>query len=127
MNRARAPPPCLDGAPHWAAGRGVCPSLQQPQYFLRKIDMATKSIRAVSLPDGGSVLITLIAQAVPYPDGVGILNERNRMIGWVAISDPDDENRKAKFQKVLEILSTLINAPRNATQPNWSFLNPEAS
>lgn len=89
--------------------------------------MATKSIRAVTLPDGGSVLITLIAQAVPYADGVGILNERNRMIGWVAISDPDGENRNVKFQKVLEILSTLINAPRNATQPNWSFLDPEAS
>lgn len=89
--------------------------------------MATKGIRAVTLPDGGSVLITLIAQAVPYPDGVGILNERNRMIGWVAISDPDDARREGKFHKVLEIFSMLINAPRNATQPNWSFLNPEAS
>ncbi|MGK5024690.1 hypothetical protein [Janthinobacterium sp. RB2R34] len=89
--------------------------------------MATKSIRAVMLPDGGSVLITLIAQAVPYTDGVGILNERNRMIGWVAISDSDDASREVKFQKVLEIFSMLINTPRNATQPDWTFLQAEAS
>lgn len=126
MNRARAPP-CPDGASHWAASRGACLSWQRPPYFLRKIDMATKSIRAVMLPDGGSVLITLIAQAVPYTDGVGILNERNRMIGWVAISDSDDASREVKFQKVLEIFSMLINTPRNATQPDWTFLQAEAS
>lgn len=87
--------------------------------------MATKGIRAIKLPDGGSLLITLIAQAVPYADGVGILNERNRMIGWIAIPGLDDKTRDAKFEMVLEIFNTLINVPRNATQPDWNFLSDE--
>jgi len=88
--------------------------------------MATKGIRAVKFPDGGSILVALIAQAVPYAEGVGILNERNRMIGWIAIPGPDGETRDAKFEMVLEIFNALINVPRNATQPDWSFLYTEA-
>ena len=89
--------------------------------------MATKKgIRAVKLPDGGSILITLIAQAVPHAEGVGILNERSRMIGWIVIPGPYDETRETKFDMVLEIFNTLINVPRNATQPDWSFLYAEA-
>ncbi|WP_348696467.1 hypothetical protein [Duganella fentianensis] len=88
--------------------------------------MATKSIRAVRLPSGGSLLITLIAQAVPLAEGVGIMNDRGRMIGWIAIPGPHDENRGAKFEMVLDIFNELINAPRNATQPNWDFLGTEA-
>lgn len=87
--------------------------------------MASKAIRAVKLPDGGSILTTLIAQAVPYPDGVGVLNERSRMIGWIEIPGADDDNRNAKFEMVLEIFNTLINAPRTASQPDWGFLTAD--
>lgn len=87
--------------------------------------MASKAIRAVKLPDGGSLLTTLIAQAVPYADGVGILNERSRMIGWIEIPGADDDNRATKFDIVLEIFNTLINAPRTASQPDWSFLTED--
>ncbi len=54
------------------------------------------------------------------------MNDRGRMIGWIAIPGPHDENRGAKFEMVLDIFNELINAPRNATQPNWDFLGTEA-
>lgn len=88
--------------------------------------MATKVIRALMLPNMGSVLITMIASCVPYDEGVGVLNDRGRMIGWIQITATDPEVRESHFNRVLSTINELINKPRQATQPDWKFLTEEA-
>jgi len=84
-------------------------------------DMA-KHIRALLLPNDNAILITLIAQVISYEDGVGILNERGKMIGWIEIAADDESTRKEHFSRVVVLLNDLINDPRHATQPDFSFL-----
>lgn len=88
--------------------------------------MAIKPIRALLLPNKTSVRLDLIAQVTPYENGVGLLNERNRMIGWIEIRAQDKEVRKTHSALVLETLHELVNNPRQAAQPDWSFLQEGA-
>lgn len=81
-----------------------------------------KHIRALLLPNDNAILITLIAQVISYEDGVGILNERGKMIGWIEITADDESTRKEHFNRVVVLLNDLINDPRHATQPDFSFL-----
>jgi hypothetical protein len=85
--------------------------------------MAVKYIRAILLPNLNSVSVTAIAATRQYEDGVGLQNERRVVIGWIDIHTQEAELRKKHFEKVLLILSDLINNPRRATQPDFSFLN----
>lgn len=84
--------------------------------------MASKTVRAIRLPDGSSILNTLIAQVSQFSDGIGILNERSRMIGWIQISATTGDSRQLKFELALEALNEVINNPHNVRQPNWDFL-----
>lgn len=81
-----------------------------------------KHIRALLLPNMNTILISLIAQVVSYQEGVGILNERGKMIGWIEITTDDPETREEHFYKVVMLLNELINDPRHAVQPDFSFL-----
>jgi len=81
-----------------------------------------KNIRALLLPNFSSILINLIAQVVAYPAGVGLLNERGKMIGWIEITAEDEALRNDHFLKVLQLINELINDPRRAVQPDFAFL-----
>lgn len=83
-----------------------------------------KHIRALLLPNMNTILISLIAQVVAYEEGVGILNERGKMIGWIEIPTDDPEVRDDHFSRVMVALNEIINDPRHATQPDFTFLNP---
>lgn len=84
--------------------------------------MASKTIRAIRLPDGSSILNTLIAQVSQFSDGIGILNERSRMIGWIQITGSTADSTQTKFDLALDALYEVISNPNNARQPDWSFL-----
>ena len=77
-----------------------------------------KYIRAVKLPSGDLIAIDNIMAVKRFDTGVGLLDMRNRMVGWVEIQEKADE----KFAAVLDIFNELINDRRRANQPDWSFL-----
>lgn len=84
--------------------------------------MSVKYIKALLLPNLNSVSISAIASSGQYEEGVGLLNERGRMIGWIDIEAQDPDLRATHFEKVLLIISDVINNPRRTTQPDFSFL-----
>lgn len=77
-----------------------------------------KYIRAVKLPSGDLIAIDNIMAVKRFDTGVGLLDMRNRMVGWLEIQEKADE----KFDAVLDIFNELINDRRRANQPDWSFL-----
>ena len=79
-----------------------------------------KYIRAVKLPAGDLIAIDNIMAVKRFDKGIGLLDMRNRMVGWVDIEDPEDASNH--FDKVLDIFNDLINNRRRAEQPDWSFL-----
>ena len=79
-----------------------------------------KYIRAVKLPAGDLIAIDNIMGVKRFDKGIGLLDMRNRMVGWVEIDDSQDANKH--FEKVLEIFNDLINNRRRVEQPDWSFL-----
>lgn len=81
-----------------------------------------KYIRAVKLPELDLVAIDSITAVKHFDAGVGLLDLRNRMIGWVEIEVEDEEVRKEHFERVLTIFDNLINDRRRAQQPDWGFL-----
>lgn len=62
-----------------------------------------------------------IRRVAIFEGGVGIFNLTDRMVGWVeTYSDEQSE-------QVCELLGDIINNPRRAKQPDWSFIvAPEA-
>lgn len=89
-----------------------------------------KYIRAVRLPNGDLVSIDHIATVKRFDSGVGLLDHRNRMVGWVETNGTEDADEQ--FATVLDIFDMLINDRRRAEQPDWSFLDegteePEAA
>jgi hypothetical protein len=85
--------------------------------------MAKNHIRALLLPNKTSVLVSTIASTGEFEEGVGIMNERGRMIGWIEITAADPEVRNSHFYRVLMILNDIINNPRQSAQPDFSFLD----
>jgi hypothetical protein len=85
--------------------------------------MARNYIRALLLPNKTSVLVSAIASTGVFEEGVGLMNERGRMIGWIEIPATNPELRDMYFSEVLTILNNVINNPRQSTQPDFSFLN----
>ncbi len=82
-------------------------------------------IKAVRLPNGDLISIEAIVTVKAFDGGVGILDLRNRMIGWIEIEGGDDDTRAEKFVRVIDIFDNLINNRRRAQQPDWSFLHEE--
>lgn len=81
-----------------------------------------KYIRAVKLPGLDLVAIDAIITVKRFDTGVGLLDLRNRMVGWVEIRADDPSVRNAHFEQVLTIFDELINDRRRAQQPDWTFL-----
>ncbi|MBK1719171.1 hypothetical protein CKO27_16245 [Thiocystis violacea] len=74
-----------------------------------------------------SVLIALIAQVVGFENGVGLLNDRGKMIGWIDIPAQDPELRQNQFERVLGEFNAILNDPRHAQQPDYAHLNEEGA
>lgn len=79
-------------------------------------------IKAVRLPSGDLVSIDAIGTVKRFDAGVGILDLRNRMVGWVEISEEDPKARDEHFNYVLDVFDQLINDQRRAYQPDWGCL-----
>jgi hypothetical protein len=82
-----------------------------------------KYIRSVKLPKSDLVAIDHIVGVKRFDSGVGLLDQRNRMIGWVEV--PPSETSEEKFEMVLGIFDMLINDRRRSEQPDWSFLDED--
>jgi hypothetical protein len=79
-------------------------------------------IKAVKLPNGDLISIEAIVSVKKFESGVGILDLRNRMLGWIEIAEEDTDKRIALFDRVRDIFDGLINNRRRAQQPDWAFL-----
>lgn len=84
-----------------------------------------KYIRAVQLPSRDLVAIDNIMGVKRLGSGVGLLDARNRMIGWLEMDGQNDCDEQ--YQKVMDIFNDLINNRRRAEQPDWSFLSEKPS
>ena len=74
-------------------------------------------INALLLPGSKtSIALTQIGQVTAYENGVGILNLRGKMIGWVSCPDEDIAG------KVVEMIDQILNNPGRAKKPDWSML-----
>lgn len=82
----------------------------------------SKYVRAIMLPNLSTLLVALMARAVPYEDGFNIQGHNGKSVGWIDILAEDPEVREAHFLKTAEILNAIINDPKKATQPDWSYL-----
>ena len=82
----------------------------------------SKYIRAIMLANLTTVLVAMIARAVPYEDGFNLQGHNGKSVGWIDITAEDPEVREAHFQKTAKILNDIINEPKKAIQPDWSYL-----
>nr|WP_314353002.1 hypothetical protein [Comamonas thiooxydans] len=75
------------------------------------------AIKTLLLPDyKTSIAITHIARIAAYPNGVGIFNMREKMVGWIPCTD---ENITAD---IVYELSEVINNPSRVKHPDWELL-----
>lgn len=82
-----------------------------------------KYIRAVRLPEGDLVSLEAIVTVKRFDGGVGLLDLRNRMIGWIDIDLKESDSVRAElFARTLTIFDEMINDRRRASQPDWSYL-----
>lgn len=75
--------------------------------------------RVVSLllPDSrATVLLSQIGRVKAFPNGVGIYNHREKMIGWVVTED------EIIAALVVEMIDDLINNPNRGKKPDWSMI-----
>lgn len=74
-------------------------------------------IHTLLLPDSKtSIAIYQIARTAAYPNGVGILNAREKMIGWIACPD------EISAALVVEMIDEYISNPLRGKKPDWSIL-----
>lgn len=79
------------------------------------------AIKAILLPDSKTcVAIGHISRIAAYPNGVGIFNIREKMVGWIECSD------ESVSASIVSELSEIINNPSRAKQPDWDkWAEPE--
>jgi len=82
-----------------------------------------KFIRSLMLPNYSSLLVMLMARIAIYEDGIGIQNAGGKTIGWIDILTEDEALRQERFMRTATILNDIINDPKHAVQPDWSYLN----
>lgn len=75
-----------------------------------------QTIRAFQTPDKQIVRIDQLARVSIFDNGVGLFDERHRMIGWI------ETHTDAQSQQVSDLLLEIINNPRRAKQPDWGFI-----
>lgn len=82
-----------------------------------------KFIRSLLLPNFSSILVSQMARIALYEDGISIQNMAGKTIGWIDIHAEDEELRNEHFMVTATLLHEIINDPRHAAQPDWSYLN----
>ncbi|MBS0368631.1 MAG: hypothetical protein JSS57_05465 [Proteobacteria bacterium] len=83
----------------------------------------TKFIRSLMLPNLSSVLVMLMARISIHEEGINIQNVAGKSIGWIDIQTDDEVLRNEHFTRTAIILHEIINEPKRAAQPDWSYLN----
>ena len=81
-----------------------------------------KHIRSLMLPNYSALLVMLMARIAIYEDGIGIQNAGGKTIGWIEILAEDEAVRAEHFMRTAMILNDIINDPKHAVQPDWSYL-----
>lgn len=82
-----------------------------------------KFIRSLLLPNFSSILVAQMARIALYEDGIGIQNVAGKTIGWIDIHTEDETLRNEHFMHTAMLLHEIINDPRHAVQPDFSYLN----
>jgi hypothetical protein len=82
-----------------------------------------KYIRSMMLPNYSALLVMLMARIALYEDGIGIQNAGGKTVGWIDILTEDETLREEHFKRTATILNDIINDPKHASQPDWSYLN----
>lgn len=75
----------------------------------------TKMIR-IPPPYPGLIRVDRISRVGVFDNGVGVFDERERMIAWIETYTPEQS------EKVCDLLQEIINNPRRAQQPDFSFI-----
>ena len=81
-----------------------------------------KYVRAILLPNLSMFLAALMVRAVPYEDGFNIQSSSGKSIGFIEITTEDEALRAEHFTRTAIILNEIINDPKHAVQPDWSYL-----
>lgn len=90
--------------------------------FYKEFIMAKSFVRAIMLPNLSTVLVNMMARAIPYEDGFNIQGHNHKSVGFIEITTEDEEVREMQFKQTAYILNAIINDPKHATQPDWSYL-----
>ena len=64
-----------------------------------------------------------MARAIAHEEGFNIVGQNGRSAGWIDILTEDEDLRREHFMRTAMILNEIINNPKHAVQPDWSFLN----
>ncbi len=72
--------------------------------------------RVFQLPNKSLICTEQIHNTRILKGGIGIFDDRNRMIGWIQVED------EAEIELVLDILFEIRDNPRHFVKPDWSFL-----
>lgn len=62
------------------------------------------------------VRVDQMARVSVFDEGVGIFDDRNRMIGWIETADAEEQ------ALVSDILLEIMDNPRRAKKPDFSFI-----
>ena len=81
-----------------------------------------KYVRAIMLPNLSTLMAALMVRAVPYEDGFNIQANSGKSIGFIEITTEDEALRAEHFMRTAMILNEIINDPKHAVQPDWSYL-----
>ena len=82
-----------------------------------------KHIRSMMLPNYSALLVMLMARIAIYEDGIGIQNAGGKTIGWIDIMAEDEAVRNEHIMRTAMILNEIVNDPKHAVQPDWSYLS----
>jgi hypothetical protein len=75
------------------------------------------ALKTLLMPDGlTTIRVDSINRVTAFPNGVGVFNPREQMVGWIASTDAE-----MKVWVVSQI-DDIINHPTRAKQPDWSDL-----
>lgn len=74
------------------------------------------AIRAFQTPGKDIVTVDQMASVRILNGGIGIFDNRKNMLGWIEVED------EGQIELASDILLEILNNPRRAKAPDWSFL-----
>lgn len=104
------------------AGKDDAAATYYAAIFYKESIMAKSFVRAIMLPNLSTVLVNLMARAIPYEDGFNIQGHNHKSVGFIEITAEDEDVREMQFTQTAYILNAIINDPKHAVQPDWSYL-----